>query len=279
MFFIKNVLTEVISCCIMCLTINIKYLMRTGVSARRKEENMIKQEAIRKINSMGKAGVFLSRIMKILMIMSAILILGVAILFTILPKDFLTMEINGTGTMDMDISWLMERMTDEGVAETLRQIEEYNQNLEGSISVNQSGEMDIVSAEMTPDSLQFAMQGNFMHFSSREMRVTMWLMVLYLIMGIVVTSFTERLCKAFQTCETPFADDVIRWMRNTAYCLIPFAGMSSATDTFSSGIFSGSSSFSLTVNVSMILVILVILALTYVFKYGAVLQQESDETL
>lgn len=240
---------------------------------------MIKQEAIRKINTMGKAGVILSRILKILMIVAAILILGVAVLFTILPKDFLTMEINGTGTINMNISWLMERMTDEGVAETLKQIEEYNQSLEGSISVNQSDELDIISTEMTPDSLQVAMQGSFMHFSSRELRTTMWLMVFYLIMGIVVTSFAEKLCKAFQTCETPFADDVIRWMRNTAYCLIPFAVLSSVTDTVSSGIVNGSSSFSLTVNVSMILVILVLLALTYVFRYGAVLQQESDETL
>lgn len=241
---------------------------------------MIKQEAIRKINSMGKVGVFLSRILKILMIVLAILVLLTAVLFTfLLPKDFLTMEIEGIGTMNVNIPQYLEQMTDEETAEMMRQIETYNQSQNGSPSVNHSDEMDIISAELTPSGVQVAMQGSFMLFSSRELRTVMWLTLFYLIMGIVVTSFAEKLCKAFQTCETPFAEDVIRWMRNTAYCLIPFTVLSSVTDTSASGIVSGFSSFSLTVNVSMILVILVLLALTYVFKYGAVLQQESDETL
>lgn len=240
---------------------------------------MIKQEAIRKINSMGKAGVIFSRILKILMILAAVFILGLAILLTILPKDFLTMEVEGTGTVHMNLSRLMEQMTDEGIAETRRQIEALNQQPYSSLSINQSDELDIVSAEITADGIQVAMQGSFMQFTSRELRVSIWLMLFYLIMGIVVTSFAEKLCKAFQNCETPFADDVIRWMRNTAYCLIPFAVLSSITDTFSSGIVNGASSFSLTINVSMILVILILLALTFVFRYGAVLQQESDETL
>lgn len=241
---------------------------------------MIKQEAIRKINSMGKVGVILSRILKILMIVVAILVLLTAVLFTILlPKDFLTMEIEGIGTMNVNIPQYLEQMTDEETAEMMRQIETYNQSQNGSSSANHSDEMDIISAELTPSGVQVAMQGSFMLFSSRELRTVMWLTLFYLIMGIAVTSFAEKLCKAFQTCETPFAEDVIRWMRNTAYCLIPFAVLSSVTDTFASGIVSGFSSFSLTVNVSMILVILVLLALTYVFKYGAVLQQESDETL
>jgi len=33
------------------------------------------------------------------------------------------------------------------------------------------------------------------------------------------------------------------------------------------------------VNINMVIVVLLVLALVYIFKYGAVLQQESDETL
>ena len=37
--------------------------------------------------------------------------------------------------------------------------------------------------------------------------------------------------------------------------------------------------FSFSVNVSIILIVIVVLGIAYVFQYGAVLQQESDETL
>jgi len=42
---------------------------------------------------------------------------------------------------------------------------------------------------------------------------------------------------------------------------------------------SGSSKVSLSINIAVVFTIVVIFALTYIFKYGAVLQQESDETL
>jgi hypothetical protein len=42
---------------------------------------------------------------------------------------------------------------------------------------------------------------------------------------------------------------------------------------------SGAPKVTLSINLAVIFTVLVIFALAYIFKYGAVLQQESDETL
>lgn len=242
----------------------------------------MKQEAIRKINTMGKAGVIISRILQILMIIGAVGILIAAIFFTVLPKDFLTMNIEGSGTINVNIPQIMGQMTEEQMAQARQQMElenaSENASVNGSFTVYNS-EMDIVNTEITSDGVSVEVQGNIMHFSSQTLRVAMWMLLVYMIMTIITIIFVKKLCKAFQTCETPFEENVILRMRNVAYCLIPFAVLSTLADSVGNALITGSASVSITINVSMILVILVLLALTYIFKYGAVLQQESDETL
>ena len=68
-------------------------------------------------------------------------------------------------------------------------------------------------------------------------------------------------------------------MKHLAVALIPWCIISSVSDSTFSSIVSGKPSFSLSVDLGMVLVVLVVLVLVYIFKYGAVLQQESDETL
>ena len=68
-------------------------------------------------------------------------------------------------------------------------------------------------------------------------------------------------------------------MTSFAFSLIPWVFLSSLVNSVSNSITTGGPHVSLSINLGMILIILVIFALTLIFKYGAVLQQESDETL
>ena len=100
-----------------------------------------------------------------------------------------------------------------------------------------------------------------------------------LIVTMVTLWFIGALCKAIKNCDSPFSEDVIRKMKRFAYSLIPWCVVSSVANSAMSSMWSNHWDFNLSVNGNMVAVVLVVLALTYIFQYGAVLQQESDETL
>lgn len=68
-------------------------------------------------------------------------------------------------------------------------------------------------------------------------------------------------------------------MKNLAISLIPWVVLSNISDMFLQYIMTGNYNIALSINLKIVLVIVLIFALIYIFKYGAVLQQESDETL
>ena len=92
--------------------------------------------------------------------------------------------------------------------------------------------------------------------------------------------FVGALCKAFRYCESPFEENVIKKMQNLAISLIPWTIISAIADSFATSLLdAGSFEFGIGVDMNVVLVIILIFGLVYIFKYGAVLQRESDETL
>ncbi|MDE6087635.1 MAG: hypothetical protein K2G25_04550, partial [Oscillospiraceae bacterium] len=65
-------------------------------------------------------------------------------------------------------------------------------------------------------------------------------------------------------CETPFEENVLKTMKNFGFALIP-TGLVCLSD---GGI-----------SLTAIVLIIAIIIFTYIFKYGAELQKESDETV
>ena len=65
-----------------------------------------------------------------------------------------------------------------------------------------------------------------------------------------------------------------------AISLIPWTIISSMAESFVANLLNvGSFEFGISVDFNVVLVIVLIFVLVYIFKYGAVLQRESDETL
>jgi len=113
---------------------------------------------------------------------------------------------------------------------------------------------------------------------------------------IIVLVFLKRIAESFRYCETPFTDDIVRRMTVFAWVLLGyavFAGVAGAATTFFKDYFTMlqyGTSFAfpdaITEAVKALLSpnsghfsALVVLFLTLVFKHGAELQKESDETL
>ena len=102
--------------------------------------------------------------------------------------------------------------------------------------------------------------------------------LLLLAAATVMLFMLKNLMKALKNCETPFAENVISSMTKFAYSLIPTV----VIGTICNGVWEmlrKGSRFSFSVNLGTILLVAVVFILVVIFKYGAQLQQESDETL
>ena len=88
---------------------------------------------------------------------------------------------------------------------------------------------------------------------------------IYAAFTLIVVIFAGKLAKALEKCQSPFEESVTKAMKHFAFSLIP-AGLFLIIDGQS-------------INLTMVLVILAVIIFSYIFSYGAKLQQESDETL
>ena len=87
------------------------------------------------------------------------------------------------------------------------------------------------------------------------------------------------LCRALRDCKSPFDDTVIRRMRNFAFSIIGWCVLSVVCNLVISSIFASAIQVGVSFSLGNVLLVLVILGLCDIFRYGAKLQQEHDETL
>lgn len=230
----------------------------------------MKEQAIKKINKIGKISSVFALIAKILVGMALVVTLLAVILCFVIPEDLLEVTINADMTMEMDFSALGVTMTEEELIVAQAELEQ-------ELLTDQDDSFTDVT--MTTDGV--TMKGGLEQYSF-TMRDMAWLIVLgfvALAMTFVTLIFIGGLCKAFRDCQSPFEDNVIKKMQHLAYSLIPWAIISTVTNTISETLANNKLSIMFSVDFGVILIALVVLVIVYIFKYGAVLQQESDETL
>ena len=233
----------------------------------------MKEDAISKINKMGKAGSIITIILRIFVILGLVGTIMAAIVLAVLPEDTLHIRMAGTATIDVNLASVVgKNAAEEALAD---------------IDLSEKGaELDLEGVSYGIDKLEtkgshILMSGNgeMGDFNLRKLVGPLVAVTLHLIMTLITLFFIGALFKAVGKCQSPFEEDVIKKMRMFAYSLIPWVVFSSISDMASEGIFNNRVKFSLSVNFNMVFVVLMILALTYIFQYGAVLQRESDETL
>lgn len=87
---------------------------------------------------------------------------------------------------------------------------------------------------------------------------------LFIAAAFVALMFGIKLAKAFQTCSTPFSDEIITKLTSFGKSLIPLGIVSLFTDGLGTGI---------------LIPLLLLFMFISLFKYGAELQKEADETV
>ena len=236
----------------------------------------MKTEAINKINQFGKVGQILANIAKVLVIIALVIVTIGTITVAALPKEAFRLTLNGTAQFHMDISEFGAEFTDNDIHSITESFEDSAQD--NTIDLN-GAKYALESITVDRTSMNVNTSAKSISFTLHDTLGALIVAVLTLVLSIVTLSFVSQLCVAFKNCASPFEENVIKKMQYFAFSLIPWAIMSSVSANAMRSIYTGSFDLCLGVNLNMVIVVLVILAFTYIFKYGAILQQESDETL
>lgn len=234
---------------------------------------MMKENAISKINKVGKVGYIISKILCILTIIGSVCCFIGSIACFALPKNLVNVKLGGAATVTTDISAFTE-FSEKQKLEIAEELEEATS--EGAFYINGS-KYSLDSYEVYDDGLSLDCSANIKTIDMRDIAKVCLLVLLTCICSYVTLLFIKKLCRAFRDCQSPFEAEVIKRLQQVAYSLIPWVCISNFSQSIIYVIVGGN--ISITFNFGIIIAILMILGLSYIFKYGAILQTESDETL
>lgn len=231
----------------------------------------MKEEAIRKINKMGHAGQVIANICKVLVIIGAVFVLLGACILLAMPEGAVTASPAGTVDLTVDVGALGQHISDKQREDLLNDATGFGQFVDGD---------PFTSVEVEGDVIRFSGAAEAGTVDLHKVGVSLLVLLLFLIAVTVTLFFVASLCKALRYCETPFSEDIVQRIRRVAWSLIPWAllGGGNFQSPFEM-LTDGSIDVFVGINLETVLLILIIFALSFIFRYGAMLQQESDETL
>ena len=231
----------------------------------------MKQEVVAKINKFGKIGEVIAQISRIFVILGAVILLAAGILMLAMPKDLFTLDYYVGMDMQVDLDAVGETVTDEDIEEL--NMEAYSVAVDGE-------EMEMVDFTVDRDNNTVAIEmasqpTNIFH----PVKIVIFILVetLLMVVNFITITFIIKLCKEFKTCETPFSAGVIKRIKQVGFSLIPWCIMYPTAEAAAD--FMVTNNLNISIDIGMIIMVLVVLVLAYIFQYGAMLQQESDETL
>ncbi|MBQ8117129.1 MAG: DUF2975 domain-containing protein [Lachnospiraceae bacterium] len=239
-------------------------------------QEMNKETAIKKINRIGKAGYIISVIAQIFVIIAIVGTIVAGTVLLLLPQDAVVLTAKGS----LGIAYRPDKMGGIQIAE--QQMEEFG-NLEANISVDGRKyvikDIEVTGIEAGEGTVRLAAETPEVTMDLKTFRWPLVSALIYMVMTMVTLLFIKGLCKEIKVCESPFCQEVITKLKRLAYALIPWVFLSGITDSIINSAFTGRANVDLNVDLGMVMIVLIVLALAYIFQYGAVLQQESDETL
>lgn len=226
----------------------------------------------RRINVLGKICRIISMIIIVCLMIGASASLITSLALIIMPQDGLQADVTGSAKVEV-YGKLIEKIPDGVLKNIAKSIQEGSTKIRiNSNKVNELTE--------TEDGIVLDADGELMHLTFRKLGLA--LLMASLIIGLLIYVFImlRRLMKEFETCDSPFSDGVVRSMTGFAISLIPYTVLKPMLSKMATSLLtSGNVEVDFSLDLSMAFSALVIILLIFIFKYGASLQKESDETL
>ena len=237
---------------------------------------MNKKETISKINKYGKIGKIITIIMLVILIIVTATTFIAAIALKTFPDDLILINIGTQAEMTLNPSAVSQDISQVPLEEIVNAFN--SSNYDAGLNLG-AVRMKFESAQIVDNKILCKTNDGMGTVSLNSIGNALFLVDISLILTIISIIFGVKFCKSVEKCESPFENNVIKNMRYLAFSLLPWALFSSVPEYVVNNLFNNNIQMGFSLDMNIILTVLIILALTVVFKYGAMLQQESDETL
>ena len=229
----------------------------------------------KKVNGIGLAGKIVSIVLIVCMALGCFGLLVGTIALAVVPKDAVRLTANTGLELSVKKSSIMITGVDD--------MEDIDKALKlAGIDLELPDEDIPVEFDTEGDSIVASIPPMHYEFSASDLIPVLLTGLIRCACMLVIFIFLLRLSDAFRTCDSPFDAKVIKRMTVFAWVLLGGAvlmGVSFTGRVEGMGIVSGLGGLSYTTRFTPVLIALIVLFLTAVFRYGAQLQKEADETL
>lgn len=236
----------------------------------------MKPATIEKVNGLGKAGYILATITKVVLIIGLVVLVPAAVICFAIPTELYTVRFDAQAAIDVNCGTLgitAEELSDRQLSYALDNI-----NSAGYMSVDDM-ELLLDGVSVSGDTITFSGSGNAKGYGIGQIRTVLVLGVLSLALYLVCTFFVAGFCKALSRCASPFEPELVKKMQTLAWATLALPIVSSLTESVPNNMLTGTVDIQISIDLMEVILVLAMFALAYIFKYGAQLQQESDETL
>lgn len=233
---------------------------------------------IQKINSIGKAGHIISNILKVLSIIALVALIFAAVIMFCLPADLFRVDMAGSANLTVDMSTL-------GISGS----EISPEDLEGAFSGEDMGSLTVDGMDFSFSGSEVRLEGDTLVFTAdagvqeavsiRSIRVILIMAMIAMIGTLICTVFASSFCKSLSLCDSPFRVEVVKKMEALAWSMLALPIINSVTESLGKSVGTGNINITLSIDLTVVLILLAMFALVAIFKHGAQLQQEADETL
>lgn len=229
-------------------------------------------DKIIRIKKIGNAAYIIAKICLVFVIIGTVATGAISIAACCVPKDIAKVTLDGSAQIKIDETYLnIGKIILEDVNNGMTQ--------EGQILEISGSEYEYVSADVQDNRLNIKYKALDYTLSVRNFAKYFAAICVSLITDLVLVCFIIALCKAIKNCQSPFEENVIAQMKRLAIAFIPWLLVQGIAESIGNSAFSQNMDINFGIDLGKVLIVLVIVALINVFRYGAVLQQQSDETL
>lgn len=235
---------------------------------------MEKEPILEKIRKFGTIGY---RFSKIAMILSCVLLfisLLATIFFGLVKRDAIVFLSSGQEIIEVNVSGMP--IKEEGLEERGQEIIDRGATFPNMRNDYEYRLTDII---LDNDIVKIVSTTQEEIFDVQDFSLIFFMLGVWLAIEMAVLYYVIKICKFLSVCETPFHQNMSMLLKKFNIALIVLTVYSSFGDSLINSIAKGRFAVTMDINMISILAVVMVFGLSVIFKYGAMLQQESDETL
>ncbi|MBO4389727.1 MAG: DUF2975 domain-containing protein [Lachnospiraceae bacterium] len=234
---------------------------------------MNKDQMIRRIRLFGKIGQILSAITMAVQVLMILLFLAGFIFSAIMPKDFVTIRFNNELEATIDLSTVPNPDVEQDFSKIAEKINsgEVNMIIDHYKIDHASIASKLLSVSGNSDQVEVYDKGRFMFLFGG--------LIINMIAFLITTFFIFRFTGKLKNMESPFDTELSANLRLIAISLVPWYPLELICGGIYEYFVTGKFNIMFNLDIKLLVVILFIALISVIFRYGAILQEESDETI